>query len=174
MAEKNKPENNEPIIQRTLVLIKADGVQRALVGRIIQRFEDVGLKIVGMKMRWIDRDFGKKHYFDVLERHGPKILEELITYITEGPVIAMVLEGVSAVELVRKIVGSTEPRSALPGTIRGDLAQHSYALADTKNIGVKNLIHASAKLQDADYEIKLWFAPDELHTYKTVHEIHVF
>lgn len=170
----DKPQETEPIMQRTLVLLKPDAVQRAIAGRIIQRFEDVGLKIVGMKMKWIDANFGKRHYFDVAERHGEAVLGYLIKNITEGPVIAIVLEGISAVELVRKMVGSTEPKSALPGTIRGDFAQHSYPLADKKGIGLKNVVHASAKLSEAEYEINLWFTKDELHTYKTVHEIHVF
>ena len=158
-------------IERTLVLVKADGVQRALIGRVIQRFEDVGLKIVGMKMKWIDRDFAKKHYASNV---GKKFYADLENYIIEGPVIAMVLEGVHSIELVRKMVGSTEPKSALPGTIRGDFAQHSYDFADKKGIAIKNLIHASGNPEEAQYEIKLWFAPNELHTYKTVHEIHVF
>ena len=166
--------SNEPIIQRTLVLFKPDTVQRAIVGKVLQRFEDAGFKIVGMKMRWIDKDFGKKHYFDVAQRHGETVLNCLLKNITEGPVIAMVLEGVSAVEQVRKMIGSTEPKSASPGTIRGDFAQHSYALADSKGIGIKNIVHASGSLKDAEYEIKLWFTSEELHTYKTVHEVHTF
>jgi len=166
--------SDEPIMQRTLVIFKPDSIQRAIVGKVLQRFEDVGFKIVGMKMKWVTKEFGNKHYYDVMERHGPAVLEGLLKNITEGPVIAMVLEGVSAIESVRKMVGSTEPKSALPGTIRGDFAQHSYALADTKGIGIKNIVHASANLKDATYEIALWFTPDELHTYKTVHEVHVF
>jgi nucleoside-diphosphate kinase len=167
-------EQKEPLFQRTLVLLKPDAVQRSISGRVIQRFEDAGFKIIGMKMRWVNAEFGKRHYFDVLERHGPAVLNGLIKNITEGPVIAMVLEGVAAIEIVRKMVGSTEPKSALPGTIRGDFAQHSYMLADTKGIGIKNIVHASASPKDAAYEIKLWFTDDELHTYKTVHEVHVF
>lgn len=161
-------------IERTLVLIKSDGVQRQVIGRILQRFEDVGLKIIGMKMKWVDTQFAKKHYFDVEERKGLRVFNSLITYLTEGPVIAMVLEGVDAVELVRKMIGSTEPKSAMPGTIRGDFAQHSYSFVDEKSMSIKNLIHASGKSEDAKYEIALWFKPDELHTYKTVHEMHVF
>lgn len=177
MAKKNTKQEKIPeehLIQRTLVLIKPDAVQRSIAGRIIQRFEDVGFKIVGMKMRWVDKNFGTKHYYDVMDRHGPKVLEGLIKNITEGPVIALVLEGVSAIEQVRKMVGPTEPKSALPGTIRGDFSQHSYALADSKGIGIKNVIHASSSPKDAAYEIALWFSNDELHTYKTVHEVHVF
>jgi len=161
-------------IQRTLVLIKSDGVQRQFIGKIIQRFEDVGLKIVGMKMKWADEEFAKKHYFDVEERKGPRVFNSLVSYLTEGPVIAMVLEGIDSVELVRKMVGSTEPKSALPGTIRGDFSQHSYGYTDDREKIIRNLIHASGKPEEAEYEIKLWFSPDELHTYKTVHEFHVF
>lgn len=172
---KKVPEKKEEKIpeslQRTLVLIKPDGIQRALTGRIIQRFEDVGLKMVGVKMRWIDRDFAKKHYSAHVTKPMYKGLED---FIVSGPVLAIVLEGVSAVETVRKIVGSTEPKSAMPGTIRGDFAQHSYSYADSKGTAIKNLIHASGTLEEAKQEVALWFNKDELHTYKTVHEIHVF
>jgi nucleoside-diphosphate kinase len=154
------------------VLIKVDGVQRGLIGRIIQRFEDAGLKIVGMKMKWINEDFCRRHYFDVAKRRGEFVLNKLLKYLTEGPVIAMVIEGINAPEIVRKITGSTEPKSSAPGTIRGDFSHHSYLYADEKNIAVKNLIHASGNVEEAKYEIALWFSPDELHTYKTVHEIH--
>ncbi len=161
------------MIEKTLVLLKPDTVQRAFVGQIITRFENVGLKIVGMKMVWIDKDFAKKHYFDVAERHSETILNNLVKFITVGPVIAMVLEGLHSVELVRKLVGKTEPRTAQPGTIRGDFAQHSYAYTDPKNLAIKNLIHASGKVEEAKYEVELWFKPEELHTYKTVHDVHV-
>ena len=161
------------MIERTLILLKPDSVQRSIVGRVIQRFEDVGLKIVGMKMVWIDEDFAKKHYFDVAERHNETILNNLVKFITVGPVIAMVLEGLHSAELVRKMVGKTEPRTAQPGTIRADFAHHSYDLADSKGIAIKNIIHASSKSEEAKYEIDLWFKPEELHTYKTVHDIHV-
>ncbi|MGV8150168.1 MAG: nucleoside-diphosphate kinase [Candidatus Woesearchaeota archaeon] len=161
-------------IERTLILIKSDGVQRQIVGKIIQRLEDAGLKIVGMKMKWVDSDFAKKHYFDVEERKGPRVFQSLVTYLTEGPVVAMVIEGIDSVELVRKMVGPTEPKSAMPGTIRGDFAQHSYSFADEREMSIRNLIHASGKSEEAKYEIALWFKPDELHTYKTVHEVHVF
>ena len=156
-------------IERTLVLIKPDGVQRALMGRIIQRFEDAGLKMVGMKMKWIDRDFAKRHYSAHV---GKAMYPGLENFIVSGPVLAMVIEGISAVEMVRKMVGSTEPKSATPGTIRGDFAQHSYQYADAKGIAIKNLIHASGNVSEAKFEVSLWFSDDELHTYKTVHEIH--
>jgi nucleoside-diphosphate kinase len=161
------------MIERTLVLVKPDGVQRGLIGEIITRFEKVGLKIVAMKMQWIDKEFAEKHYFDVAERHGPRVLENLTVYLTAGPVIAMVLEGISAVDVVRKLVGSTYPNEALPGTIRGDYAHISKDYANKENKRVSNLIHASGKKEEAEYEIKLWFKPEETHTYKTVHELHV-
>jgi|SRR3989344_7099014 len=162
------------MIERTLVLIKPDGVERGLVGKIISRFEDAGLKIVGMKMVWIDEELSKKHYFDVAQRRGEKILQNLFKYMNDGPVIAMTIEGLHAVEVVRKIVGPTEPLKASPGTIRGDYAHHSFAYTDGIGIAVKNLIHASGNIEEAKKEVKLWFKDKELHTYKTVHEKHVF
>jgi len=159
------------MIERTLVLIKPDGVERQIVGRVLQRFEDVGLKIVGMKMVWIDADFSKKHYAAHVDKPFYPGLEAMIT---EGPVVAMVLEGIHAVELVRKMVGPTEPKSAPPGTIRGDFAQHSYVYSDKKGISIKNIIHASGNLAEAKSEVGLWFGKDELHSYKSVHEKHTF
>ncbi len=157
--------------ERTLVLIKPEGVQRHLVGKIISRFEDAGLKIVGMKQVWVDKEFAKKHYTeDIAERRGEKVREQLLNYIIEGPVIAIALEGVNAIENVRKIVGGTEPKSAPPGTIRGDFAHVSFAYADAKNIPVKNIIHASSDEKDAKHEIKLWFNEKELHSYKTIQD----
>jgi len=163
------------MIERTLILIKADGVERGLVGEVIKRFENVGLKIVGLKMVWIDKNFAKKHYTeDITKRRGARVRKMLLDYITIGPVIAMVLEGIHAVELVRKLVGDTESKKALPGTIRGDFSHHSYAYADKEGVAVKNILHASASLKEAKEEIKLWFSIDELHNYKTVHEKHTF
>lgn len=159
------------MIQRTLVLIKPEAVQRHLVGKIIQKFENAGLKIVGMKQVWVDKEFGKKHYFDVAERHGEKILSSLIDYISEGPVIAMVLEGSSAVENVRKLVGPTEPKSAPAGTIRGDFSHGSYHNFDSKEAAVRNIVHASGKPEEAKQEIELWFNPEEIHSYKTIQDL---
>ncbi|MFH1275738.1 MAG: nucleoside-diphosphate kinase [Candidatus Woesearchaeota archaeon] len=159
------------MMERTLVLIKPDGVQRGLVGRIVSRFEDVGLKLLGMKMVWVDKDFSKKHYKELLKKPFYPWLE---TMITEGPVVAMVIEGLHAVELVRKLVGPTEPRSAAPGTIRGDFSHHSYAYTDLKEKSIKNLVHASGNLKEAEVEVGLWFSDKELHIYQTVHEKHVF
>ena len=159
------------MIERTLVLIKPDGVQRGLIGRILQRFEDTGLKFAGMKLVWIDREFSRKHYANHVEKPFYPGLEAMIT---EGPVLAIVIEGLHAVETVRKIVGATEPKSAAPGTIRGDFAHHSYAYTNKKGIAIKNLIHASGTKEEADTEILLWFDKKELHSYRTVHEKHVF
>ncbi|HJX05797.1 MAG TPA: nucleoside-diphosphate kinase [Candidatus Nanoarchaeia archaeon] len=162
------------LIERTLVLIKPDGVQRGLIGRIITRFEDVGLKIIGMKMVWADKDFAHKHYTeDLAKRRGEHVRKYMTDFIMLGPVIAMAIEGVDAIENVRKMVGSTEPKAALPGTIRGDFTHVSYSHCDEKKQGVRNVIHASADKKDAEYEVKLWFKPEELHTYKTVHDVHV-
>ena len=159
------------MIERTFVAIKPDGVQRGLIGKIIERFENAGLKIVGMKMKWVDPDFSKIHYQAHVEKKFYKGLEK---FIVEGPVVAMVLEGLHAVEIVRKIVGPTEPKEAQPGTIRGDFAHHSYEYTDKKGIAIKNLIHASGNKKEAEEEVKLWFSIDELYDYKTVHEKHVF
>ena len=157
------------MIDQSLVLIKPDGVQRGLVGEILSRFEKVGLTIVGMKMFLVTPDFAKKHYNAHVDKAFYAGLEAMIT---EGPVIAMVLEGVNAVELVRKMVGGTEPKSAQPGTIRGDYAHVSYEYADEKGIAIKNLIHASGNLEEAKQEVALWFTKEELHKYEPTHEKH--
>ena len=159
------------MIERTLVLLKPDAVQRGFMGELITRFERAGLKFVGMKMKWVDLDFSKKHYAAHVEKSFYPGLEQMIT---EGPVLALVLEGINAAALVRKMVGGTEPHSAAPGTIRGDYAQHSYAHSDAAGKAIKNLIHASGNSEEAKEEIKLWFDDIELHSYKTVHEMHVF
>ena len=136
------------MIERTLVLIKPDGVQRGLVGEIIKRFEGVGLKIVGIKMTWINEMFAEKHYSDIKERRGERVFNALMELITMGPVIAMVLEGVDAVEIVRKICGPTEPRTAPPGTIRGDYAHVSFHYSDEVNQAVRNVVHASGTKEE--------------------------
>lgn len=158
------------MIERTFVMLKPDAVQRQLSGQILTRFENAGFKIVGLKMKWVDAEHSKKHYAEHAEKPFFKGLDE---FIRAGPVVAFVLEGVNAIENVRKIVGSTEPKGAAPGTIRGDYAHVSYGYADEKGIGVKNLIHASADKKDADREIALWFTDAELHSYKSVHDAHI-
>jgi nucleoside-diphosphate kinase len=163
------------MIERTLVLVKPDGVQRQIVGEILSRFEKAGLKLIGLKMVWVDDTFARRHYTeDIEKRRGKHVREYLAEFIKSGPIVAIVLEGVQAIENVRKMVGSTEPRVAQPGTIRGDYAHTSYAYCDSKQMVVKNLIHASADSKDAEYEVQLWFKPDELHTYKTVNDMHIY
>lgn len=159
------------MIEKTLVLIKPDGVKRGLIGELVRRFEQRGLKIVGMKMVWIDKNFAKKHYAAHIKKSFYKGLEE---FMTSGPVVAMVIQGIHAVEIVRKVVGYKEPKSAEIGTIRGDFAHTSYAYSDSKGVTIKNLIHASGTSEEAIIEINLWFKPEEIYDYKTVHEEHVF
>ncbi|HLD00230.1 MAG TPA: nucleoside-diphosphate kinase [Candidatus Nanoarchaeia archaeon] len=162
------------MIEQTLVLLKPDAVKRSIMGRIISRFEDAGFKIISAKMVKIDEGFGRRHYFDIAERRGEKVLNVLLKFMTQGPVMALCLEGVNAVENVRKMVGGTEPKTALPGTIRGDFAHVSFAYADSKDKAIENLIHASGNVQEAKIEIGLWFKPEELYFYKTAQEEHVF
>ncbi|MEK6837197.1 MAG: nucleoside-diphosphate kinase [Nanoarchaeota archaeon] len=162
------------MIERTLVLLKPDAVQRGIMGRVLSRFEDAGLKVVGMKLVWVDKRFAYRHYTEELAKRAGKHVREMIAeFLTTGPVVAIVLEGINAIENVRKMVGSTEPKSAAPGTIRGDFSHMSYGYADSKKSPVKNLVHASANKKEAEAEVKLWFTAKELHSYKTVHDIHI-
>jgi len=162
-------------IERTLVLLKPDAVKRGLMGEIIARFERAGLKIVGLRLCYVDAKKAKKHYTeDIIKRRGEKVRNFLINFITSGPVLAVAVEGVDAIENVRLMVGSTEPKAALPGTIRGDYAHVSYRHADAQNKVVENLIHASADKADAEREIYIWFNNDELFDYQTVYESHTF
>lgn len=180
-------------IQRTLVVIKPDGVQRALVGDIVTRFEKAGLKIVAMKLAWVDEALVGKHYADDLayfetvwekatagarERGeeiketaaelGARIRQANMSYLTSGPVAAMVLEGNQAIQMVRNIVGGTNPLTADMGTIRGDLTIDDFGQADVEGRAVRNLMHASSEPAEAEREIDLWFTAKELHTYQTV------
>ena len=163
------------MIEQTLVLVKPDGVSRGLIGEIIARFERRGLKIIGLKMTEVDNDMAKKHYTeDIAKRRGQKVREMLLNFIVSGTVVAICIEGVDAVENVRKIVGETEPLKAMPGTIRGDYCHVSYSHADSKKMVVQNLVHASGSKEEAKAEVSLWFSIDELHDYKHSHEKHVF
>jgi nucleoside-diphosphate kinase len=136
-------------VETTLVLVKPDGVQRGLSGEIIGRLERTGLKIVGMKFMQVTRDLAEKHY---AEHKGKGFYEGLVSYITSAPVVALALEGPEAIAVVRKIMGSTRPAEAVPGTIRGDLALE---------VG-RNLIHGSANASDAQREVGLFFGAKEL------------
>jgi nucleoside-diphosphate kinase len=139
-------------LQRTLVIVKPDGVQRALVGKIVARFEERGLKIVALKMLQVSRELAEKHY---AVHKGKFFYEGLVNYLSSSPVVVMVLEGHEAIAVVRAMVGSTRPWESPAGTIRGD-----YAL-----MGLRNLIHASDAPETAVSEIALWFKPEELSTY---------
>ena len=161
------------LIQRSLVVCKPDAVQRGLVGEIIHRFERVGLKIVGMKMVMPDEAQYKEHYEgigEMITRRGEEAFRYNLNYMMTGPVIAMVLEGIEAVPLVRKIVGSTEPKSADMGTIRGDFAHMSFGYSDAKQVGVPNLVHASGSPSEAKKEVALWFDEAELYDYSDLNE----
>ncbi len=150
-------------IERSLILLKPDTVDRGLVGEILQRFEKVGLKIAGLKMVQAQEHHAKKHYTeDLAVRRGEHVRNMMIEMITSGPIVAVCLEGVEAVELVRKMVGSTEPKSAAPGTIRGDYSHVSFKHADSKKVGINNLVHASSSVDEAKQEIEVWFTPEEL------------
>lgn len=163
-----------PDLQRTLILLKPDAVARGLMGRIISRFEDVGLKIVAAKMMIPSKDLASKHYGDLDVRRGATVKKQVVEMLTTiGPVMALVLEGVESVEQVRMMVGPTEPKSALPGTVRGDFAHVSFKYADKKGIGVKNLIHASGNAEEAIVEIGLWFKEEEILSYKCVNDVHI-
>jgi nucleoside-diphosphate kinase len=160
-------------VEQTLVLFKPDSLQRGLVGEILTRFERVGLRIVATKMLQPDRAHYETHYEEIGKlktRAGDKIFDITLDMMNQGPVIAMVFEGVEAVALVRKLVGTTEPKSSAPGTIRGDFSHMSYGYADDEDKGIPNLIHASGDASDAEREIGHWFADDELYDYQALHE----
>jgi nucleoside-diphosphate kinase len=154
-------------IERTLVLLKPDAVARGLAGRVLTRFEDALLKIVGNKMVWMDAELARQHYFDLEERFGSGVYNSVASFMETGPVIALVLEGVDAVACVRKLVGSTYPDQAAPGTIRGDFAHQSKAYANANGLAVANLVHASASAREAEREIGAWFTKTELFDYQT-------
>lgn len=184
------------INERTLVIVKPDGIQRTLVGEIIKRFERVGLKLVAIKMFVPDAKKIEEHYtLDPNWRRitGEKtiasyknknlkppsedplaitevILKNLKTYMTSGPAIFMVWEGAHAVALVRKLAGGTEPLTSDVGTIRGDYVLDSYQLSDTSGRSVRNLIHASGSIDEAKKEITHWFLENELISYRLVQE----
>jgi nucleoside-diphosphate kinase len=141
------------VTERTLVLVKPDGVQRLLTGRIIGRFEERGLRIVGLKLVQVDRELAERHY--AVHREKP-FFAGLVAFITSSPLVALALEGPNAIGLVRSMVGATRPHEAAPGTIRGDLALET----------AQNLVHASDGPETAEAELALWFAPEELVEYE--------
>ena len=139
--------------EQTLVLVKPDGVQRQLAGRIIARFEERGLKIVGLKLVQVDKDLAERHY---AVHKGKPFFDGLVAFITSSPLVAIALEGPNAIGMVRTMVGATKPTEAAPGTIRGDLAVEMG----------QNLIHASDGPETAVAELALWFSPKELLSYE--------
>ncbi len=182
--------------ERTLVIIKPDGIQRTLIGEILKRYERLGLKLVGIKMLVADSKKIEEHYTldpnwrrvtgektikgyrdkgltppseDPLEITG-RILEALKKYMTSGPIIAMVWQGAHSVKIVRKVTGGTEPLSSDVGTIRGDFVLDSYQMSDTDGRAVRNLIHASGSVEEANMEIKHWFTDGELTKYRLVQD----
>ncbi len=183
-------------MEKTLVLIKPDGVARGLVGQIISRFEQAGLKLVAMKMVHASHDDVDRHYalteewmmavytkaktkyeaegrpFNYTDHkaYGGDIKNGLIDFLKSSPIVAFVLEGEMAVSLVRKLVGATEPASSAPGTIRGDFSHDTYALSNSQNRPLRNLIHASGNLEEANNEIKIWFTDVELYQYEHVND----
>lgn len=183
-------------MEKTLVLIKPDGVQRGHVGAIISRFEQVGLKLVAMKMVHASHEDVDKHYLlteewmkGVYEKakakyeatgqafqypdhkaYGGEIKRGLVDFLKSGPIVALVLEGEMAISLVRKLVGATEPASSAPGTIRGDFSHDTYALANAQGRPLRNLIHASGAPDEAEREIRIWFTDTELYQYEHVHD----
>ena len=185
-----------PKQERTLVIIKPDGIQRTLVGELIRRYERTGLKLVALKMLVPNPDMVEKHYLldpewrritgeKTIESYRKKgktppsedplavtaiILKNLKTYMSSGPVIAMVWEGMHAIGIVRKITGGTEPLTSDVGTIRGDFTIDSYEVSDIDGRSIRNLIHASGNAHDAEKEIALWFAKDEVIAYRLVQE----
>lgn len=160
-------------MERTLIILKPDALMRGIAGEVISRFEKAGFKIIGAKMMQPDEAHYHTHYEGIgslKSRKGDDIFNSTLSSMLEGPVIAMVLEGVDAVETVRKMVGETEPKKATPGTIRGDYAHVSFGQAASIGKGVANIIHASADLTEAQKEIAHWFSESELCNYQTVHE----
>lgn len=184
-----------PKKERSLVIIKPDGIQRALIGEVISRFERTGLKFVAMKLLvpkaeqcWThynkDEEWFLKKGLRIVEdrkthglpiekeavEYGKDIIQSNVDFFTSGPVLAMVIEGNQSVAIVKKIVGGTEPTTSDVGTIRGDLTVDSYALSSLDNRAVRNLVHCSDSPEEAEREVQIWFSKDELIKYRLVQE----
>lgn len=182
--------------EKTLVIVKPDGVQRSLIGEVIKRYEQCGLKLVAIKMVIPSEKLAYDHYH--LDptwplKNGTRTLEgyklkgkipptndpleiaeitrkTLTGYLSSGPVVAMVWQGMNAISNIRKITGHTEPSQSVPGTIRGDFTVDSYDMADLDHRSVRNIIHASGSVEEANNEIPLWFKPEEIVSYRLVAE----
>jgi nucleoside-diphosphate kinase len=163
-------------MEQTLIILKPDAVQRGIVGGIISRFEHVGLKIVAAKILQPDKEHYYEHYETIgkmISRRGQQAFDATLEFMQSGPVLVLVLEGIEAVSQVRKMVGTTEPKAAEPGTIRGDFSHISFAYANAKGVSIPNLVHASGDVDEAKKEIAHWFTPEEIFSYPTVHDRYV-
>jgi len=149
-------------LERTFVALKPDAVQRGIVGEVVKRLERSGMRLSAMKMVQADDDILEEHYSEHVDKD---FYDNLAAFMKEGPIIAMVWEGVNAVANVRKIVGETSPKDAEPGTIRGDFAHMGFAHADSTGEAVKNIIHASGDPEEAMEEVSIWFDESEIHDY---------
>jgi nucleoside-diphosphate kinase len=155
-------------MEKTLVLLKPDAVKRGVVGEVISRFEKEGLKILGTKMVHPDEEHYHHHYETISalkSRAGEDIFQKNTEFMMSGPVVAIVLEGEDAVNKVRQLVGPTDPAQAEPGTIRGDLGHMTLEEANTNNVGLQNIIHASGNSEEAKQEVDHWFKDSELFDY---------
>lgn len=161
---------SEGTIERTFIAFKPDAVQRGVMGEIMHRFERAGLRVAALKMVQATDELLEEHYSEHVDKD---FYEGLRDFMKEGPIVAGVLEGVNAVENVRKLVGDTEPKSAAPGTIRGDFTHMSYEHADASGKSVKNVVHASGNPEEAAKEISIWFDESEIHDYKRVDSYHI-
>lgn len=153
-------------MERTLIILKPDTIQRGIIGEIITRFERAGLKIVAMKMIAPDELHFHKHYEGIsglISRWGEDIYNVTLKQMTETPVIAFVLEGIEAVSHVRKMVGATDPKDSAPGTIRGDYTHITRGYTNPIGATLPNIVHASGNPEEAEQEIMLWFASDEIY-----------
>ena len=190
----------EPKEEKTLVLVKPDGTKRGLIGEVVSRIEMRGLKVIAMEMiwatkeqvdgnypsdkKWLDNvgektkatyekygyDVKKELGTDENEKIGKMVREWLIEYMTSGPIVKMVVKGVHAVDMMRKMVGNTMPALAEMGTIRGDFSVDSSIAANKAKRAVRNVVHASGTIEEADKEIAFWFSPEEIHDYKRAEE----
>lgn len=172
--------DSKSTIEKSLVILKPDTVERGLVGEITLRFERAGLRLAGMKLVQADAKMASDHYGDLVERYSEKlghdravaIKKGMVDFLSSGVVVVMALEGVGACAVVRKMVGGTYPHEAVPGTIRGDYAHVSQAFANDGGFPVKNLVHASGNVEEAEAELKIWFNDNELFDYEPVHFKH--
>ena len=191
-----KSSTKHPIEERTVVLIKPDAVKRGLIGEITRRFEIRGLKIIALKMVYPTEEHAAQHYsgseqwlkgmgqktLDAFEKYGLDVKKNMgttdplkigkmvqqwnVSYLSDGPIVAMILEGMHAIPTVRKLVGHTLPILADPGTVRGDLSVDTNTAANMDKRAIRNIVHASGDESEAEHEIEHWFTPEEIVEYK--------